>query len=78
MPIGIEFVWTMSGTCRPRSDCRPIAISPAVGDVGWVGEFDKAVPRVMAGNDVADGAVGYLSGKLLFTISVLCHARSVI
>ena len=47
MPIGIEFVWIMSGTCRPRNGCRPIATSPAVGGVGWVGEFEKAVRCAM-------------------------------
>jgi hypothetical protein len=40
--IGIRSAWTMSGTSGPRNDCRQIAISPAVGGGGWVGEFYKA------------------------------------
>ena len=30
-PIGIEFAWTMNGTCEPRNAYQQIAISPTVG-----------------------------------------------
>ena len=30
-PIGIEFAWTMNGTCEPRNAYPQIAISPTVG-----------------------------------------------
>jgi hypothetical protein len=59
--ICLDNEWDVQTQKRLSADCY----QPAVGDVGWVGEFDKAVPRVMAGNDVADGAVGYLSGNKL-------------
>jgi hypothetical protein len=42
-PIGIEFAWTMNGTCGPRSGYRLIAISPAVGGAdGWAGDMVRA------------------------------------
>ena len=31
MPIGIEFVWKMSGTFEPKNGYRQIAINPVVG-----------------------------------------------